>query len=443
MSLRNSSVLQYRGFKNLFVGQLISQFGDVLYFLVFLWWAGKIGGPAGTGIVGACSVGTAVVLSLYAGTVADKFDRRKIMFVSDIFCGSALLGLVVLVALNPNPPLWALCIFAIVLKCGYVFQMPARGASIPRLVPEDKLLEANSLNMTFQTMMPIVGYALGAFVLGAIFRLNEQLAYEITFSVNALTFFLSAWFMAKLPAIPPERTAEAKHPWAEAKAGLKFVFGHPIIRTATLVFTAFQFCVGPFMTAYVASAQTTFKGGVSIFGYVLKDASLLALLEIGFFAGFVIGSAVFYRRPLTKAGKVFPLFMSIASLAIVPLGFAQDVWVFWTLNFACGLFMPFAIIPVETLLQQETPDEFRGRMNAAVGTLSAASMPIAMALAGYVIRMIGLDWTYAAMGIGLLLSCLSGLLSPAFRASRVTTAFAAEAPKGKDDAVEEGISAIA
>jgi hypothetical protein len=82
--------------------------------------------------------------------------------------------------------------------------------------------------------------------------------------------------------------------------------------------------------------------------------------------------------------------------------------------------MPFAVIPVETLLQQETPDQFRGRMNAAVGTLTAASAPIAMVLGGYFIRLIGLDWTYAAMGIGLLVSCLAGLLSPAFRNSTVT-----------------------
>ncbi|MEO7454398.1 MAG: MFS transporter [Fimbriimonadales bacterium] len=422
MSTRTSSVLQYRGFKNLFVGQLISQFGDVLYFLVFLWWAGKIGGPAGAGLVGACSVGTAVVLSLYAGTVADRFDRRKILFVSDIFCGTALLGLVALVAVFPHPPLWALCVFAVVLKCGYVFQMPARGAAIPRLVPEDRLLEANSLNMTFQTMMPLVGYGLGAFALGAIFKLSATLAYELTFTVNALTFFLSAWYMAKLPAIPPERSSEPKHPWAEAKAGLKFVFGHPIIRTATLVFTGFQFFVGPFMTAYIASAQTTFVRGVSVFGVVLKDAQLLALLEIGFFAGFVIGSAMYYRRPLTRAGIVFPIFMALASLAIVPLGFTASVWVFWGLNFVCGILMPFGVIPVETLLQQQTPDQFRGRMNAAVGTLTAASAPIAMALGGVFIKLIGLDWTYAAMGIGLLVSCLAGLLSPAFRNSTVLAA---------------------
>ena len=442
MSNKTSSVLSYRGFKNLFIGQLISQFGDVLYFLVFLWWAGQIAGPAGAGLVGACSVGTAVVLSLYAGTVADKYDRRRIMFLSDIFCGIVLLGLLVMVIVNPMPPIWMLCMFAIILKCGYVFQMPARGASIPRLVPEDRLLEANSLNMTFQTMMPLVGNALGAFVLGAIFRLSETLAYEVTFGLNALTFFASAVFMSRLPAIPPERTTEAKHPWVEAKAGLKFVFGHPIIRTATLVFTSFQFFVGPFMTAYVASAQTTFKEGVNVFGFLIKGAPLLALLEMGFFAGFVIGSAAFYRRPLTRAGIVFPVFMSIASLAIVPLGFTASVPVFWMLNFACGLFMPFAIIPVETLLQQETPDQFRGRMNAAVGTLTAASAPIAMVLGGYFIRLIGLDWTYAAMGVGLLLSCLSGLLSPAFRASRVTSV-APQKPAAEPVPVEDGVPAIA
>lgn len=419
MAMRRASVFQYRGFKNLFFGQLISQFGDVLYFLVFLWWAAQIDGPKGAGLVGACSVGTAVLLSLYAGTVADRFDRRKILFYSDIFCGTVLIGLTVFAAFNPQPPLWALCIFAVVLKVGFVFQMPARGAAIPRLVPEEKLLEANSLNMTFQMMMPLIGNALGAFALGAIFKLSAHAAYQVTFALNALTFFASAWFMSKLPAIPPERSAAAADPWAEAKEGLKFVFSHPIIRTATLVFTAFQFSVGPFMTAYVASAQTTFKAGVRLFGFEFVGAPLLALLEMGFFAGFVLGSAVFYRRPLTRAGRAFSLFLTLASITILPLGFITSVPVFFALNFLCGLFMPFGIIPVETLLVQQTPDAMRGRMNAAVGTLAAASAPIAMALAGQLIAGIGLEWTYFAMGAGLILSSLGGLLSLEFRNSKV------------------------
>jgi len=439
MSSRTSSVLQYRGFKNLFFGQLISQFGDVLYFLVFLWWAGKIGGPSGAGLVGACSVGTAVVLSLYAGTVADRFDRRTILFVSDIVCGTMQLALLAVVLLNPMPPLWMLCIFAILLKCGFVFQMPARGAAIPRLVPEERLLEANALNMTFQTMMPLVGNALGALVLGVIFKLSATLAYEVTFALNAATFFVSAIFMSRLPAIAPERAGAVKNAFTEARAGLKFVFGHPVIRTATLVFAGFSFSVGPFMTAYIASAQTTFLSGVSLFGLRLTGAPLLALFEVGFFAGFVLGSAAFYRRPLTRAGIAFPVFMALASLAIVPLGFTTSVLAFCLWNFVCGLLMPFGIIPLETLLQQQTPDEFRGRMNAAVGTLTAASAPVAMYLGGYVIEVIGLDWTYAAMGVGLMLSCLGALLSPAFRASKVTS-FDSGAPLPAADTGEPAIA---
>lgn len=422
MSPNRTSVLKYRGFKNVIYGQLISQFGDTLHFLVFLWWAGRIGGAAAAGLVGACSIGASVVLSLYTGTVADRVDRKRILFVSDLACGAVSLGMVAMAAFVAKPEIWMLCAFAVLLKFGYAFQMPARGAAVPRLVPEDRLLEANSLNMSLQTMMPVIGNALGAFVLGAIFSLSETLAYEFTFSVNAATFFISAMFMSKLPAIPPERNAAAKHPFAEAKDGLKFVFGHPIIRTATLVFTGFSFFCGPTIVAFVQSAQTTFASGFTIFGMTLKGAPLLALMEMGFFAGFVSGSACVYRRPITRAGVAFAIALPISGVLVAALGFVSNVPAFWVLNFLCGVAMPFGVIPLETLLQQETPDMYLGRMNATVGTLSAASAPLAMALAGGAIVAIGLDWMYAVMGLGLAAASLAGALSPSFRRSKVVIA---------------------
>jgi hypothetical protein len=65
---------------------------------------------------------------------------------------------------------------------------------------------------------------------------------------------------------------------------------------------------------------------------------------------------------------------------------------------------------------------YRGRMNATVGTLSAASAPLAMALAGGAIVAIGLDWMYAVMGLGLAVASVAGALSPAFRRSKVVVA---------------------
>ena len=414
------SVLRHPGYRDLWVGQLISQFGDVLHFLVFLWWAGEVGGPAGVGIVGSCSVGAYLLLSMYAGTVADRIDRRKILLYSDIVC-AAVVGILTVVAfLEPRPPLWVLCVFTILLKSAFVFQRPARSAAVPRLVPEERLLEANSLNTTIQMAMPVAGNALGAVVLGAIFVVSKSLGYVFTFGLNAVTFIGSAFFMAKLPPIEPERDKPPKNAWHEAKEGVKFIWTHPVLRTAALIFFGFELFVSPFMTGYVVAAGSTLKTGFSFLGMHFKGPALISLLETGFFLGFVIGSYLVYRNPVRRVGVTFSIAIFLSALAMVPMGVVTSVPLFYLLNTLCGLVMPAGIIPLETFMQAETPDEFRGRVNAAIGTMAGSAAPIGMLGAGFVISGIGLGWTFAIMGLGLGFCSLAGLLSPSFRASRLS-----------------------
>lgn len=416
-----SSVLSYTGFRNLWAGQLISQFGDVLHFLVFLWWANEIGGPVGVGIVMSFSIGTHVVLSMYAGTIADRFDRRKILLYSDVVCAVVVAALIGVAAYTSTPPLWLLCAFAVVLKCAYVFQRPARGAAIPRLIPQERLLEANSLNAATQTAMPLAGNALGALVLGIIFKMSASLAYVFTFALNSLTFALSALFMAKLPPIEPERDKPPSSAIKEAKEGLQFILAHPVMRTMVLLFFGFEFFIAPFMPAYVVAAKTTLAEGIRLFGIDFKGVAMLSLLETGFFLGFVVGSWILYRTQMRSVGKQFSLTVFLAALTIVPMGYVTSIPLFWVLNFLCGLLMPFGVIPLETYLQKESPDAFRGRVQAAVGTLAATAAPIGIFLSGFLLEGIGLGPTFAYMGLGLGFASLAGLLSPAFRDSVISS----------------------
>ncbi|MBA3726177.1 MAG: MFS transporter, partial [Armatimonadetes bacterium] len=418
-----------------------------LYFLVFLWWAGEIGGATAVGIVSACSVGAYLALSLYAGTVADRYDRRTILLISDIACAITVVGLICVVLIEPAPPLWVLCVFTVALKAAFVFQRPARTAAIPRLVPTARLLEANSLNTTFQTAMPLAGNALGAVVLGAVFKLSAALAYIVTFSINAVTFVLSAIFMAKLPPIVPERERPPKHAWHEAKEGIKFIWNHPVLRTSAILFFGFEFFVAPFMPAYVIAAQTTFKSGFDLFGLNIAGPALLSLLETGFFLGFVLGSFVVYKRPVYRVGYAFAVFMALGSLTIVPMGWITSIPLFWFLNFLCGLCFPFGIIPLETFMQTVTPDEFRGRMGSAIGTLSASAAPMGMLLSGFLIEWIGLTGTFAFIGIGLVITAMAGLIPPSFRRARLTNEQAKGQTPGEQITpgvlVQEAVSATA
>lgn len=427
MSEKRTHVLKLPGYRDLWVGQLISQFGDVLHFMVFLWWAGEIAGPKGVAIVGTCSVSTYLLMILLAGTVADRIDRRLILLVSDVLCTIVVAGLVLSVILVPQLPLWALCVFAILLKASHVFQGPARVAAVARLVPQDRLLEANSLNATVQNAMPLAGNALGTVLLGIIFQVSASLAYIIAFSLNALTFLVSSIFMFFLPSLRPFRVEE-RRPLKDAIEGLKYIRSHRVIRIAAVIMFGFWLCASPFMQGYIQVAQTKFQSGVSFLGMTVQGPALLSLLETGFFLGFVIGSFLLHKFPVRRVGLTYCVAVAAGSIVIVPMGFLTSWVLFWILNFISGVLWPFALITLDTYIQSDTPDEFRGRVTATTSMIGALALPIGMFGAGFVIDALGAEGLFAIIGGGLVFIGLVGLLFKEFRDATMPAAVHFEKP---------------
>lgn len=401
------SVLSIPGFRNLWVGQLISQFGDHLYSLVFLWMIMEAtNDPKSVGVVAAFGAMPYVLFSLYAGVIADRANRRWVLVWSDVVSALLVLALTLYLLLGDIPHLALICVIAFCLGTANVFAAPARAAAIPNLVPEDRLIEANSWNSASQSLMPIASYAVSALVLKALFALSQLFAYVLTFLVNTITFVISAFFMWKLPDLQPERSDDEKHVWHEAVEGLRFVWGYGALRAIILSLIGSQFFIAPFMVAYVVIAQERFEG----------TPALLAFLELGFFAGMLLGSVIVPKLKIKRAGLAFVIAMTLAACTIMPMGYLQSPTPFWILNFVCGIFIPIASIPLNTFIQIITPDHFRGRVNSALSMMVTITMPVGTALSGTMIAMLGLESTFLVMGIGF---GVCGLLAATSRDLRV------------------------
>src|SRR5689334_537218 len=114
-------VLRIAPFRNLWIGQLISQMGDALYALVFLWLVlDKTGNQANVGIAGACMSLPTVLLSLWTGALADRHDRRLIMLAADLLSTALVFGFLAVILLLPKIPLGAICLFAFALSSSAV-----------------------------------------------------------------------------------------------------------------------------------------------------------------------------------------------------------------------------------------------------------------------------------------------------------------------------------
>ncbi len=402
-----SPVLSIPAFRNLWLGQVISTFGDAFYYVVNAFMIKKITGSAAmVGFNGAIEATPFLLVGPYAGILADRLDRRKIMLVSDLLSFSTLMLLAAVVFATKGPPVEAILVNSALLSCWRVFFMPAKNASIPTLVPADQVLQANAVNTTTQSSSLMISLAVSAVMLGLLYALSGPWFYLVSVIVNALSFLGSAVFIRKLPPIIPER-AEAKHPFQDFKDGLSYLKRRHVLRVMFMQSMLLNLTIAPFFVAYVAANDAWFGG----------KPQTLSWFEFSFFAGLVIGSVLVGKMNLRRMGWSAILGYGTVGASVAVMGFTHNVWMFVLWNFLAGVAMPAAQIPSQSFLQLTVPDEFRGRVQSVNTMVAVGVQPIGMSLGGIMLDKAGIVYSFLIMGVGNMLAVLIGLSDREYRTS--------------------------
>ena len=252
-------LFRVRPFRDLWIGQAVSQLGDSFYFLIFLFMVDRITGSAA--MVGAAGVAQALpflLLSPYAGVVADRSDRRRILLRADVFSALVLLAFGVLVWFDPTPPAWTLIAAGAALSTINVFFAPAKSAAVPQIVPPALLTQANALSLATQNLMPMIGIAVSGTVLAALYALSPRWFFLSAIALNALSFLVSAAFVRRLPPLVPDREkAEHAQPGRaildDLRHGLAYLRSERVLWTMLLLNLPVQLAIAPFMLVYVLS----------------------------------------------------------------------------------------------------------------------------------------------------------------------------------------------
>lgn len=406
MSGLGLDVLRIRGFRHLWAGQAISQFGDYVYALVFLFMVDRLtGNPAMVGYVGAVQAAPYLLLSVVAGVLADRYDRRAIMVASDLASIFLLLLLAAAVIARPEPPLLLIFLVAFGLASVNSLFVPAKNAAIPSLVPPDKVVRANAVSMATQNLMPMLGLALSGSVLGALEALLPGAFFLTAILLNAFTFAISASFLARLPRLRPGPDALRQHPWRQVVEGFRFIGRDPVLTPILALSLLLNLSVSPFMVVYVSANREWFGG----------QFWTLAVFDFAFLLGLVLGSLAVGRCDVRRVGRSYVVSMALCAATVVLLAWAPFFWPFTLLNFASGVVLPFAQIPVAAYLQIAVPEGFRGRVNAALQMATVAANPLGMGLAGVLLAAVGLQAMFGLMGLGLFVTAAFGALHGPFR----------------------------
>lgn len=398
-------LLRIPGFRAFFIGQSISLVGDAFYYVVFMFMVGEITGSAAmVGFVGALEMVPFLLLSPYAGIIADRIDRRKILLATALASGTILFVFLGVVLSNQTVPLWTLFATAFLTSVVTTFLGPAKNAAIPSLVPAEGLLAANALNGISANITPVFSHFFTATVLAVLYKLSPQYFFAAVVALNVLSFYWSAYFFLRMPPCVPDRVVES-HAMEDLREGIAYLKSRLDLKVLVTAQGLLSLFVSPFFVVYIAVNKAWFDG----------TPMVLAICEGGFFVGMVVASALVGKANVRRPGLAFVGSTLIVGVTVVFMGYSPVLWQFVVWNFLAGLAVPFAQIPMQTYLQLSVPDGFRGRVNSVLMMVNLGVMPLGMSTAGIMLDAIGIVASFWVMGLGMAVAAAFGWAFAEFR----------------------------
>ncbi len=394
--------------------------GDGLYYLVIFFMTDKASNsdPLMVSLVGFATAVPYLLFSPWAGRLADRMDRRMIMFMSDAMSGVITVILALYALLQPNLSVPILALVGFSLSTVNTFFAPARTAAIPNLVPENRLMEANALIVSTQQIVFMLAHAVSLTLLATLFDKAPEMAFLLACAVNTTTFFTSAILLARLPKIVPVIDPnKASSAMSDLKEGFAAIIGNGMMAPALLVNGICQLFISGWMVCYLKTNSSWYSGSY-------RD---LALFELSFFAVIAVSSLVVSRLKIRRIGLAFSLSWMSTGLLCALMSFGEGrFWLFVFLNALCGVTVAFAWLPMATYLQAAFEDQVRGRVGAAWNMVQMGVGPFGYAVAGPLIITFGLQGMYIFMGLGMAGSAFAGLFFKGMREAQMPESVLAE-----------------
>ena len=410
------SVLAIPAFRKLWNSMAFSSFGDWLGLLATTALAQELSGgnytKANFAIAGVFIVRLlpAVLLGPLAGVIADRFDRRRLMIVCDIL----RFGLYLSIPLVGNY-FW-LYTATVLVESVTLFWSPAKEASVPNLVPKNKLESANQVTLlaSYGTapLAALVFSMLALFARGVtdLFSTRYASSADMALYIDALSFLYTAWIVYQLHEIPkgPATKGTANENIGKALIeGFKFVNDSKVIRGLIFGMLGAFFAAG----AVIGLARTfvgDLKAGDAAYGILF--GSIFTGLALGISVGPKIFSQ-FSRR------RLFGAALTISSFFLVLLALVSNLVLAIGITIFLGAFAGVSWVTGFTMLGLEVEDEVRGRTFAFVQSLIRISLVLVLAIAPLVAAGIGrhsfkfrdTDFTYNGAAFTMFFAGLIGI----------------------------------
>lgn len=397
-------VLASRNFRLLWLGQAISTFGDKFSEIAIPIMVYTITGSAvQLGLAFLTQTLAALIFGLFAGVIADRWNRQRTMIWSDVIRAIFIFAILVvpLLPLTITGQLVVLYTLSFIIAAVKQFFLPAKIATIPETVGEGQLMAANSLDQSTMTLIGFLGFAAAGLLV-------EWVGVQSAFVIDGFTFLVSALFILLMRLPQTESAAAEAAPKPDVIAGIRAGFAHvwqsPILKGTVLLSLIAPLAVGATQALLLIFARHVLGAGAIGFG----------LLEGVFGLGIACGAYILARfaadapRGRLLAGGVIGMGVGQFLGVLLPLWLASQHETTTTLLMAVSL--PFfflgavcnaaVFIGIRTIVQENAPRPMIGRVFSVIMVVSSMAIAAGASLAGLA------DW----LGVGVMLIIWSVVL---------------------------------
>ena len=395
ISRQSFVALQHRNYRLLWIGLFVSFSGSMMQNAGLLWHVSLLVPPdrkgLALGMVGLVRVLPIMVFSMISGVVADAWDRRKLMLFTQI-AATVVATLLAILTFRGLTRVWPLYVLAALGSAVGAFDLPARGALVPTLVPREHLPNAISLNTIMFQTASVVGPSLGGLMIAST-------GVGWVYVANALSFgfvIVALLMMRDVPAHPTSESGKRDEVSLHAAMeGLRFVFRSPLIRSTMLLdfFATFFSSATALLPIF---AQDVLQVGAKGYGWLYAAPAVGAMATSAALVPLI--------DRIERRGPALLWAVGGYGVATVVFGVSRSFW----LTFAC-LMMTGATDTVSMVIrnivrQLETPDRLRGRMMGVNMVFFMGGPQLGEMEAGAVANWLGAPFSVISGGIGCLIA---------------------------------------
>ncbi len=376
--------LRHRDFRWFFAGQGVSQIGSWLQMIATSWLVYHLSGS--TLLLGVAAFAQQIpflVLAPVAGVFVDRFDRRRLLMVTNSIAALQASAMFAVVALGVVQP-WHLIAGNLVLGLVNAWDAPARQSILIQLVGgRADLPSAIALNSIMMNLARFLGPMAGGVLIAAF---GERWG----FGANAASYFAMLFALSGIPSHPRLQHSAGLGILDQLVAGTRYAYGFLPSRSALLLLTSASLTVGSYASMMPWFAREAFHGDSGTLGLLISAAGLGALTGMVYLA---------LRTGIRGLFRLIGRTVALAGAALCVFSFSSTLWLALPALYFVGLGLMLTAASSNTVLQSIVPDELRGRV-ASLYVMSFIGMtPLGALATGWVAERIGPPHTLLFCGL--------------------------------------------